>query len=698
MKPRGLGWRLFWTIAPVVAVLCAARLILLPGAPGAGGVFDLGVMPAVSAYIAVEVLAFLVPALRRMRHGNPAGRRKLERAARALALGIAVFQAWGVARSIAAIDDTTMIPPAFSIPIAIASLVGGFCVMLLVADLVTSQGIVNGIVFLAVTSSFAAMVTDVRAGFGKGMVAGSLEPRHGVVIVAALAITIVATVIALRPAAHARGTRTAASEGPTTAYRDARALVAEPWVPTPASSFAPYPVAASLVSLPAVLRIHAIDKLGDLGFGLLFGGTMMVVALILARILHRPSELTDLARRLGIATEAASEDKAKAARRRALVPTLLYLLTFFLATSAAGLVPHLRLSMMVVPPLVALVMDAALAIRARDRVAVWEERRIAAVPIVRAVLEAEGIATSTRGTAVLALFQAFVPYAPAEILVAREDAERATAILAHLLLGEAAPARSPETKTHVPAGPDIAAWSRRATIALALTACAAGGAYGVASMRRTYDGPPPRRASLEVVRIDDTQDPLGKIHPETVPDYMELRWENAPTGSNAYGRTTSRVQFARISLEPGAREAADQWMSRLALPEGTRIAWERTDVYDEESRTFRPDGYRSYLLTGEPILTTDDVVDAEAMVTTQSGTPEVYVAITLGGDAALRFADVTREWTNRRFAIILDGTINSAPVVRSAIYGGKISVTMGAGDPEKQLAQARTLARGLTGR
>src|SRR5258706_9095490 len=119
MKQRGLGWRLFWPVVPVVALLYAAHQILLPGVPTAAGVFDLGVMPAVTAYVAVEVLAFLVPALRRMRHGNPTGRRKLERVARALALGIAVFQAWSLARSIALADETSMTPTTFSIPLAI---------------------------------------------------------------------------------------------------------------------------------------------------------------------------------------------------------------------------------------------------------------------------------------------------------------------------------------------------------------------------------------------------------------------------------------------------------------------------------------------------------------------------------------------------------------------------------------------------
>ncbi len=50
---------------------------------------------------------------------------------------------------------------------------------------------------------------------------------------------------------------------------------------------------------------------------------------------------------------------------------------------------------------------------------------------------------------------------------------------------------------------------------------------------------------------------------------------------------------------------------------------------------------------------------------------------------------------NRRFAIILDEIVDSAPVIRTKIGGGRASITMGAGDPEKQLHDANQLVRVL---
>jgi preprotein translocase subunit SecD len=45
----------------------------------------------------------------------------------------------------------------------------------------------------------------------------------------------------------------------------------------------------------------------------------------------------------------------------------------------------------------------------------------------------------------------------------------------------------------------------------------------------------------------------------------------------------------------------------------------------------------------------------------------------------------------RRFAIILDGKVESAPVIQTKISGGHASITLGASDTESQLEEARKL-------
>jgi preprotein translocase subunit SecD len=90
-------------------------------------------------------------------------------------------------------------------------------------------------------------------------------------------------------------------------------------------------------------------------------------------------------------------------------------------------------------------------------------------------------------------------------------------------------------------------------------------------------------------------------------------------------------------------------------------------------------------------VTGEYITDAQRAIDQRSGVPEVYVAITFSPAGADRFEQITGDNVNRRFAIILDDTINSAPVIRSKIGGGRASITMGAGDQDQQLKQAEKL-------
>jgi preprotein translocase subunit SecD len=80
----------------------------------------------------------------------------------------------------------------------------------------------------------------------------------------------------------------------------------------------------------------------------------------------------------------------------------------------------------------------------------------------------------------------------------------------------------------------------------------------------------------------------------------------------------------------------------------------------------------------------------------RTGTGPASVTLTLSEDAATRFEDVTREWTNRRIALIVDDEVDSAPVVKTAIGGGRVSITMAGSEPrEVGLEKAKRLARRL---
>jgi len=56
-----------------------------------------------------------------------------------------------------------------------------------------------------------------------------------------------------------------------------------------------------------------------------------------------------------------------------------------------------------------------------------------------------------------------------------------------------------------------------------------------------------------------------------------------------------------------------------------------------------------------------------------SGTPEIDVEFSQEGKEL--FAAITKENINKRLAIVLDGHLYSAPVIRSEISGGKAQIT-----------------------
>ncbi|OGS24707.1 MAG: protein-export membrane protein SecD [Elusimicrobia bacterium RIFOXYB2_FULL_50_12] len=93
-----------------------------------------------------------------------------------------------------------------------------------------------------------------------------------------------------------------------------------------------------------------------------------------------------------------------------------------------------------------------------------------------------------------------------------------------------------------------------------------------------------------------------------------------------------------------------------------------------------PDGYqlfagkedRYYLLKSAPELTGASLVNAKVELGNEYGYP--HVSIEFNKDGAKVFARVTGENVDRNLAIVLDGVVQSAPVIRSRIPEGKAKI------------------------
>lgn len=129
---------------------------------------------------------------------------------------------------------------------------------------------------------------------------------------------------------------------------------------------------------------------------------------------------------------------------------------------------------------------------------------------------------------------------------------------------------------------------------------------------------------------------------------------------------------------------SDHLVRNNSIPSGSRLLWEYKDLPNGgEERT------QYYVVQDEVILTGDDINDASVSVNQYN---EPYVAMEFKPRGAQVFEEVTGANIGRRFAIVLDKEVRSAPVIRSRIAGGRASIEMGVGDYQMALQDSNVLS------
>lgn len=141
-------------------------------------------------------------------------------------------------------------------------------------------------------------------------------------------------------------------------------------------------------------------------------------------------------------------------------------------------------------------------------------------------------------------------------------------------------------------------------------------------------------------------------------------------------------------LKARERSAVEEWVATLPpeeKPDGAhRLAFE----------TVRDATVRTYYLHARVEIGGDAIAEVSVQRNDQSGQHEVMVVFDSAG--ARRFADLTARSVGRKLAIVLDGRIESAPVITGAITGGKAVITMGtavAGDAEEEARELAEILR-----
>lgn len=100
--------------------------------------------------------------------------------------------------------------------------------------------------------------------------------------------------------------------------------------------------------------------------------------------------------------------------------------------------------------------------------------------------------------------------------------------------------------------------------------------------------------------------------------------------------------------------------------------------------------WRTYTVEHVAHVTGDQIQDAR--VERRQDTEQPYTSLQFKTDGSRAFAQITTDNVGRRFAIVLDDIVKSAPVINEPIRGGTASITMGTGDFRAQQAEANELS------
>lgn len=119
------------------------------------------------------------------------------------------------------------------------------------------------------------------------------------------------------------------------------------------------------------------------------------------------------------------------------------------------------------------------------------------------------------------------------------------------------------------------------------------------------------------------------------------------------------------------------------LPKGFEIAFSKTVNKNTNVVT----NLEPYLVEAGSSLTGEELQEATVRIDQQQNRP--YVGLEFKPQGAKIFEEITGANTGKRLAIVLDGNVYSAPVVQGRIAGGSAQITLGAGDYNATMMEAR---------
>ncbi|MDO5620712.1 MAG: preprotein translocase subunit SecY [Paracoccus sp. (in: a-proteobacteria)] len=162
------------------------------GALSRMGIFALGIMPYISASIIVQLLTAMVPSLEQLKKEGEQGRKKINQYTRYGTVALALFQAYGLARSLE-VGGMAHDPGLFFQATVVITLVGGTMFLMWLGEQITARGIGNGISLIIFVGIVAEIPGHLAQLFEQGRIGAISTPV--ILGIAALIVVVMAFVV-----------------------------------------------------------------------------------------------------------------------------------------------------------------------------------------------------------------------------------------------------------------------------------------------------------------------------------------------------------------------------------------------------------------------------------------------------------------------------------------------------------------------
>ncbi|AKU22846.1 MULTISPECIES: preprotein translocase subunit SecY [unclassified Massilia] len=150
-------------------------------------VFALGIMPYISASIIMQLLSIVSPQMEALKKEGEAGRRKITQYTRYATVGLALFQAFGIAVALEAQPNLVLDPGLGFRFVTVVTLLTGTMFLMWLGEQITERGLGNGISII-IFAGIAAGLPGALGGLFSQVSTGSISAFSVIVIVALVAL------------------------------------------------------------------------------------------------------------------------------------------------------------------------------------------------------------------------------------------------------------------------------------------------------------------------------------------------------------------------------------------------------------------------------------------------------------------------------------------------------------------------------